>query len=62
MTIFVPMKKNGWIFLFIQRINYVHAEHTSGILGTLATIYCQRGTLEEHEEVLDMEDKVHHSC
>jgi hypothetical protein len=56
------MKKNGWIFLFIQRINYVHAEHTSGILGTLATIYCQRGTLEEHEEVLDMEDKVHHSC
>jgi len=47
-----------WMSFFDHRDNYEHAEHTCGILGTLATIYRQRGALNECEEVLDMEVKV----
>ena len=47
-----------WMDFFVHPDNDIHAEHTCGILGTLATIYRQRGTLKECEEVLNMEDKV----
>lgn len=47
-----------WMTFFKHPENVEHAEHTCGILGTLATIYRQRGTLEICEEVLDMEDRV----
>jgi hypothetical protein len=47
-----------WMAFFDERDNYQHAEHTCGILGTLATIYRQRGALQECEDVLDMEVEV----
>jgi hypothetical protein len=47
-----------WMTFFDELDNYEHAEHTCGILGTLATIYRQRGALKECEEVLDMEVEV----
>jgi hypothetical protein len=40
---------------FNERGNSEHAEHTCGILGTLATIYWQQGVLEDCEEVMDLE-------
>ena len=50
--------KEQWMAFFDHRDNYEHAEHTCGILGTLATIYRQRGSLGDCEKVLDMEEEV----
>jgi hypothetical protein len=47
-----------WLKFFDVPDHYEHAEHTCGILGTLATIYRQRGALEDCEKVLDMEGRV----
>lgn len=47
-----------WMRFFMHPDNDTHAEHTCGIFGTLATIYRQRGDLQNCEDVLDMEDKV----
>jgi len=54
----VVESESMWMDFFDERDNYEHAEHTCGILGTLATIYRQRGSLKDCEEVLDMEVKV----
>ena len=54
----ICVNEKEWMDFFVHPKNYIHAEHTCGILGTLATIYRQRGTLKECEEVLNMEDKV----
>ena len=40
-----------WLAFFDDVRNYEHAEHTSGILGTYATILRQRGNLELCEKV-----------
>ena len=48
----------AWLTFFDHGENYEHAEHTCGVLGTLATVYRQRGTLDECERVLDMEREV----
>lgn len=50
--------KDEWMSFFQHPENIVHCEHTCGLLRTLATIYRQRGTLEECEKVLDLEDQV----
>lgn len=53
--------EQDWVSFFSHPENYVHAEQTCGILGTLATIFRQRGDTESYkkcEEVLDMEKKV----
>jgi hypothetical protein len=50
--------KEQWMSFFDVAENYEHAEHSCGILGTLATVYRQRGALEDCEKVLDMEDQV----
>uniref|UniRef100_A0A7S2UNG7 MYND-type domain-containing protein n=1 Tax=Attheya septentrionalis TaxID=420275 RepID=A0A7S2UNG7_9STRA len=50
-----------WMTFFDHPYNYEHAEHTCGILGTLATVYRQRATDESNKEckaVLDMEEEV----
>ena len=47
-----------WLRFFEYKDNFQHAENTCGILGTLATIYRQRGWLEDCERVLDMESEV----
>ena len=47
-----------WMSFFEHPDNDEHAEHTCGILGTLATIYRQRGDLQNCEDVLDMWKKV----
>ena len=47
-----------WLHFFEYKDNFQHAENTCGILGTLATIYRQRGWLEDCERVLDMEAEV----
>ena len=47
-----------WLAFFNHPDNSEHAEHTCGILGTLATIYRQRGVLDDCERVLDMEREV----
>lgn len=47
-----------WMEFFKHPANHEHAEHTCGILGTLATIYRQRETYENCGNVLDMEVKV----
>ena len=47
-----------WLSFFAHRGNSEHAEHSCGILGTLATIYRQRGDLVICEQVLDMEELV----
>mmetsp|Transcript_41214 Transcript_41214/g.44747 ORF Transcript_41214/g.44747 Transcript_41214/m.44747 type:complete len:391 (-) Transcript_41214:1203-2375(-) len=54
----ICVHEQEWMDFFDPAENYIHAEHTCGILGTLATIYRQRGALKECEQVLDMEDKV----
>ena len=50
--------KTQWLEFFDHPDNYHHAEHTCGILGTLATIYRQRGDLAWCAAVLDMEEEV----
>ena len=50
--------KTQWMQFFEIKDHYEHAEHTCGILGTLATIYRQRGSLEQCEKVLDMDHEV----
>ncbi|KAL7540055.1 hypothetical protein ACHAXR_012328 [Thalassiosira sp. AJA248-18] len=50
--------KLEWIEFFRHPMNHQHAEHTCGILGTLATIFRQRGSYEECGNVLDMEVEV----
>lgn len=50
--------RGTWLGFFEHRGNYQHAENTCGILGTLATIYRQRGALDDCELVLDMEAEV----
>lgn len=50
--------REQWLAFFDDRGNHEHAEHTCGILGILATIYRQRGWLEDCEKVLDMELEV----
>jgi hypothetical protein len=47
-----------WMVFFAHEDHYEHAEHTCGILGTLATIYRQRGQVEDCEMVLDKELEV----
>mmetsp|Transcript_13333 Transcript_13333/g.15535 ORF Transcript_13333/g.15535 Transcript_13333/m.15535 type:complete len:395 (+) Transcript_13333:123-1307(+) len=47
-----------WMSFFNYKANEEHVEHTCGILGTLATIYRQRGHLQACEDVLNMETKV----
>lgn len=47
--------KAMWMTFFDHQANYLHTEHTCGIMGTLATIYRQRGVLKDCEAVLDME-------
>jgi len=47
-----------WMAFFDAHGNVTHAEHTCGILGTLATIYRQREWLAECEMVLDMQCEV----
>ena len=47
-----------WLAFFDELDDYEHAEHTCGILGTLATIYRQRGALDDCERVLDLELEV----
>ena len=44
-----------WEPFFDEPMHSEHAEHTCGILGTLATLLRQRGSLEECETVLDCE-------
>jgi hypothetical protein len=51
----IVANREKWMDFFDYKENSVHAEHTCGILGTLATIYRQRGVLADCEEVLDME-------
>ena len=48
----------AWLPFFEHEENHQHAENTCGILGTLATIYRQRGALDDCEAVLDMEQEV----
>ena len=50
--------ESEWMEFFKHDSNHEHAEHTCGILGTLATLLRQRGTYEECGNVLDMEEKV----
>jgi hypothetical protein len=50
--------KEQWLAFFDHPANYQHAEHTCGILGTLATIYRQRGDYSNCAAVLDMEQEV----
>ena len=47
-----------WMAFFDHEGNSEHAEHTCGILGTLATLYRRRGELVDCERVLDMEHEV----
>mmetsp|Transcript_32877 Transcript_32877/g.49610 ORF Transcript_32877/g.49610 Transcript_32877/m.49610 type:complete len:238 (+) Transcript_32877:55-768(+) len=47
-----------WLEFFHHPLNTEHAEHTCGVLGTLATIYRQRGSYEQCGQVLEMEMKV----
>jgi len=48
-----------WMTFFDHPRNFVNAEHTCGILGSLATIYRQRGGMYKMcDQVLDMEEKV----
>ena len=47
-----------WMAFFDHKGNAEHAEHTCGILGTLATLYRHRGELEDCERVLDLEHEV----
>lgn len=47
-----------WMAFFDHKDNSDHAEHTCGILGTLATIYRQRGDLQDCERVLGIEHEV----
>ena len=54
----IVANREQWMVFFDHRENAVHAEHTCGILGTLATIYRQRDVLTDCEEVLDMELEV----
>ena len=44
-----------WEPFFDEPMHSEHAEHACGILGTLATLLRQRGSLEECEAVLDCE-------
>ena len=48
----------AWLPFLEHEENHQHAENTCGILGTLATIYRQRGALYDCEAVLDMEQEV----
>lgn len=50
--------REKWMAFFDEKENFQHAEQTCGILGTLATIYRQRGVLDECRQVLDMELEV----
>ncbi|KAJ1471750.1 hypothetical protein T484DRAFT_1976931 [Baffinella frigidus] len=50
--------REQWLAFFDMHQHYGDAEQTCGILGTLATIYRQRGVLDMCEKVLDMEDEV----
>ena len=50
--------KEHWLAFFDTQQHHIDAEHTCGILGTLATIYRQRDVLDICEKVLDMEDEV----
>jgi len=50
--------REQWLAFFDIHQHHMDAEHTCGILGTLATIYRQRGVLDMCEKVLDMEDEV----
>lgn len=50
--------KDQWLSFFDHPGNCEHMEHTCGILGTLATIYRQRGNLADCTAVLDMEQEV----
>mmetsp|Transcript_6498 Transcript_6498/g.9619 ORF Transcript_6498/g.9619 Transcript_6498/m.9619 type:complete len:358 (+) Transcript_6498:104-1177(+) len=54
----IVSSEEEWMSFFNHKENSEHAEHTCGILGTLATIYRQRGVSGQCEEVLDMEVKV----
>jgi len=47
-----------WLKFLSDAEHKVDAEHTVGILGTLATIYRQRGSLKQCEEVLNVQDDV----
>jgi hypothetical protein len=47
-----------WLEFLSDAEHQEHAEHTVGILGTLATIYRQRGSLEQCEEVLNVQNDV----
>jgi hypothetical protein len=49
------LEDRTWMSFFDHPDNSNHAEHTCGILGTLATVYRQRGTLQDCEAVLDLE-------
>jgi hypothetical protein len=54
----LELNKNEWMTFFNAPDNYIHAEHSCGILGTFATILRQRGSsesLKECEQVLNME-------
>lgn len=57
---YLELQKNTaeWMTFFDHPGNSQHAEHTCGILGTLATIYRHRGDLIQCEQVLDLEEKV----
>mmetsp|Transcript_46068 Transcript_46068/g.94233 ORF Transcript_46068/g.94233 Transcript_46068/m.94233 type:complete len:315 (+) Transcript_46068:121-1065(+) len=50
--------KDAWMSFFDNVGNNVQAERTCGVLGTLATMYRQRGELVEAEAVLEMEGAV----
>ena len=50
--------REAWLLFFDHPQNYEHAEHTCGILGTLATVLRQRGTQDVCQEVLEMEHEV----
>ena len=48
----------AWFGLFEGDNNHVYAERCVGILGTLATIYRQRGEVSEAAEVLALDERV----
>jgi hypothetical protein len=54
----IVQNENEWMNFFSHYDNSEHAEHTCGILGTLATIYRRRAVYEDCDDVLDIESKV----
>mmetsp|Transcript_29185 Transcript_29185/g.81642 ORF Transcript_29185/g.81642 Transcript_29185/m.81642 type:complete len:350 (+) Transcript_29185:51-1100(+) len=53
-TDLVGEDREVWLALFENPDNVTHAEHTTGIMGTYATLLRQRGALDECEAVMEI--------